>query len=322
MNTLSLFLGIVVTCGLVCAQSVKVGTGRSEAKDAKEAGAEAAAQAKAAWGKGTPKIVIVFAARSLVKQELVDGVAQHFDKTLIFGCEGYSPVTTVGNFAELGHTIPHGVAVLALGGDVSITVASEPVVAGPDKKAAFTASGEKLGAGLKDAVAAAKQSRIVLSFGNQHVGDNQPFMDGFYKGTGVVIPVVGAAAGGQGSKEIVKGEIVTGVNVAVLLAGNFKLGVGIAGGSEKLAAKAADAFTSATKEHGAKPIVAFVFDCGGRRGNMFKQKELADEFLFMKKIVPEAPIFGFYGGGEIGAVSLDKPSKGVGFHIAVATIYE
>ena len=321
MKKLGLFLGIAATCGMIHAQSVKVGSGRSEAKDAKEAGAEAAAQAKAAWGEGTPKIVIVFAARSLVKQELVDGIAQHFDKALIYGCEGYSPVTTAGNFAELGHTIPTGVAVLALGGDVTVVAASESVVAGPDKKAAFTASGEKLGATLKGAVEAAKQSRIVLSFGNQHVGDNQPFMDGFYRGTGVVLPVVGAAAGGQGSKEIVKGEIVAGVNVAILLAGNFKMGVGLAGGNDNLAAKAEDAFTSATKEFGTKPVVAFVFDCGGRRGNMFKQKELAAEFSFMKKIVPEAPIFGFYGGGEIGTIALDKPSKGVGFHIAVATIY-
>ncbi|MEI6646151.1 MAG: FIST N-terminal domain-containing protein [bacterium] len=321
MKKAGLFLGVVAMCGVMCAQGVKVGTGCSEAKNAKEAGAEAAARAKAAWGEGTPKIVIVFAARSLVKQELVDGVAQYFDKALIYGCEGYSPVTTVGNFAELGHTIPHGVVVLALGGEVSMTVASEPVVAGSDKKAAFSSNGEKLGVALKSAVEAAKQSRLVISFGNQHVGDNQPFMDGFYKGTGVVLPVVGAAAGGQGSKEIVKGEIVTGVNVAILLAGNFKLGVGLAGGNDKLAAKATDAFTSATKEHGSKPIVAFVFDCGGRRGNMFKQKELADEFLFMKKMVPEASIFGFYGGGEIGTVALDQPSKGVGFHIAVATIY-
>jgi hypothetical protein len=321
MKKAGLFLGAVALCGVIYAQGVRVGTGRSEAKDAKEAGAEAAAQAKAVWGEGTPKIVIVFAARSLVKQELVDGIAQHFDKALIYGCEGYSPVTQAGNFAELGQTIPTGVAVLVLGGDVSVTVASEPVGADADKKAAFTASGEKLGAGLKEAIASAKLSRMVLTFGNQHVGDNQPFMDGFYKGTGVVLPVVGAAAGGQGSKEIVKGEIVAGVNVAVLLAGNFKLGVGLAGGNDNLAAKATDAFISATKEFGTKPIVAFVFDCGGRRGNMFKQKELAAELLFMKKIVPEAPIFGFYGGGEIGTIALDKPSKGVGFHIAVATIY-
>jgi hypothetical protein len=317
----TLFLGMAVLCGMLNAQGVKVGTGSSEAKDAKGAGAEAAAQAKAAWGEGAPKIVFVFAARSLLKPELVEGVAQHFDKALIYGCEGYSPVTTTGNFAELGHTIPNGVAVLALGGDLSVTAASEPVLADPDKKAAFTSSGEKLGAAMKGAVEAAKQSRIVITFGNQHVGDNQPFMDGFYKGTGVTLPVVGAAAGGQGSKEIVKGEIVTGVNIAVLLSGTFKLGVGLAGGNDNLAAKATEAFTSATKEHGVKPVAVFVFDCGGRRGTMLKQKELATEFSNMKKVVPEAPLFGFYGGGEIGTVALDKPSKGVGFHIAVAAIY-
>lgn len=319
MKRVTLFLGMAATCGMLYAQGVKVGTGCSEVKDAKGAGAEAAAQAKAAWGEGTPKIV--FAARSLLKPELVEGVAQHFDKALIYGCEGYSPVTTTGNYSELGHTIPNGVAVLALGGDLSVTAASEPVAAGPDKKAAFQSSGEKLGAAMKGAVEAAKQGRIVITFGNQHVGDNQPFMDGFYKGTGVTLPVVGAAAGGQGSKAIVKGEIVTGVNIAVLLSGTFKLGVGLAGGNDNLAAKATEAFTRATKEHGVKPAAVFVFDCGGRRGTMLKQKELANEYSNMKKVVPEAPLFGFYGGGEIGTVALDKPSKGVGFHIAVAAIY-
>ena len=317
----TLFIGMAAMCGMLYAQGVKVGTGCSEAKDAKGAGAEAAAQAKAAWGEGAPKIVFVFAARSLLKPELVEGVAQHFDKALIYGCEGYAPVTTTGNFAELGHTIPTGVAVLALGGDISVTAASEPVTEGPDKKAAFASSGEKLGVALKGAVEVAKESRIIITFGNQHVGDNQPFMEGFYKGTGVTLPVVGAAAGGQGSKEIVKGEIVTGVNVAVLVSGSFKLGVGLAGGNDNLASKATEAFTSATKEHGVKPVAVFVFDCGGRRGTMLKQKELANEFSNMKKVVPEAPLFGFYGGGEIGTVSLDKPSKGVGFHIAVAAIY-
>lgn len=315
-------VGMVALCGLTHAQALKVGTGISENQDARMAGNEAAAQAKQAFGEGSPKIVIVFAARSQVKPELVEGVAQHFDKALIYGCEGYSPVTQAGNFAGRGHTIPQGVAVMALGGEVAVTAVSAPVQPGANKKAMFVACGEQLGAALKEPLAAAKQNKIVLTFGNQHVGDNQPLMDGFYKGIGAVIPVVGAAAGGQGSKEIVKGEVHTGVNIAVLIAGHFKLGVGLAGGNDDLAGKATEAFTHATKTHGKKPAVAFVFDCGGRRGNMAKQNILAAEHQNMKSVVPETPFFGFYGGGEIGTEALDKPSKGIGFHIVVATLYE
>lgn len=321
MKTWIQAIGMAGLCGLVHAQVLKVGTGVSENQDAKGAGSEAAAQAKQAFGAGTPKIVIVFGARSQVRPELVEGVAQHFDKTLIYGCEGYSPVTQAGNFAGRGHSIPHGVAVMALGGEVTVTAVSEPVHPSAEKVAAFVSCGEKLGAALKEALGAAKQKKIVLTFGNQHVGDNQPFMEGFYKGAGAIFPVVGAAAGGQGSKQIVKGDVVAGVNIAVLLAGEFKLGVGLAGGNDDLAGKATEAFTRATKEHGTKPAVAFVFDCGGRRGNMLKQNVLAAEYQNMKSVVPEAPLFGFYGGGEIGTEALDKPSKGVGFHIAVATLY-
>lgn len=321
MKTGGVLVSVILMGGLVSAQSIKVGTGCSVTADAKAAGAEAAAQAKAAWGEGAPKIVFVFAARSQVNQDLIEGVSQHFERTVIYGCEGYSPVTQRGNFAEFGHTIPKGVAVMALGGDVTLFSASEAVVVEKDKAHGFLINGEKLGAALKQAVEAAKQTRLVFSFGNQHVGDNQPFMEGFYKGVGANVPVIGAAAGGQGSKTIVKGELVTGANVAILLAGPFKLGVGLAGGNDNLAAKATEAFTQATKEHGQKPAVVLVFDCGGRRGTMLKQKELEAEFENMKKAVPDTPIFGFYGGGEIGTSSIAAPSKGVGFHIAVATLY-
>ncbi|MCL1920249.1 MAG: FIST C-terminal domain-containing protein [Kiritimatiellaeota bacterium] len=317
MKKVRVIVGAALACGMLQAQVLKVGTGASELADAKAAGAEAAAAAKAALGDTPAKAVIVFAARAQVNAELVEGVAQHFGKPLICGCEGYSPLTCKGNFAERGHGIPHGVAVLALGGDTEVTVAAECVLDG-----GFAASGEKLGVALKEAAQREAKSRLVLTFGNQHVGENQPLMDGFYKGLGVTLPVVGAAAGGQDAKEIVKGEVVTGVNVAVLLSGAYSFGVGLAGGGGDLAQKAAEAFAAATTAHGGKPVVAFVFDCGGRRGDMFKQKTLAAEFEAMRKAVPDAALFGFYGGGEIGTADAGERSRGVGFHIAVATLYE
>jgi len=324
MKKAGVMLSVALIGGMLQAQALKTGVGMSELTDAQAAGAEAAAMAKAMLGDAPAKVVIVFAARAQVRPELVEGLAKHFDKQLIYGCEGYSPLTNKGNFDALGHTIPHGVAVLALGGDAAVTVVSEPVLPGADNAARFTASGEKLGLALQSAARQEAKSRLVLMFGNQHVGDNQPLVTGFYKGLGesLTVPVVGAAAGGQDAKEIVKGEIVKGVNVAVLVSGAYDFGVGLAGGGGDLVQKAEEAFAAATKAHGNKPLVAFVFDCGGRRGDMVKQKTIAAEFEAMRKAAPDAMLFGFYGGGEIGTADKQERSRGVGFHIAVATLYE
>ena len=92
------------------------GIGQSAAETPLAAGTEAALGAKTALGATPPKIVVVFAARKFLVPELIQGVAASFDKALIYGCERYSPITAAGNFADQGHTISHGVAVMALGG--------------------------------------------------------------------------------------------------------------------------------------------------------------------------------------------------------------
>ena len=74
-------------------EKITVGVGSSENTSARLAGAEAAKKAKDALGGGRANVVIVFSARSQLGPELVDGVAESFDKALICGCEGYSPVT-------------------------------------------------------------------------------------------------------------------------------------------------------------------------------------------------------------------------------------
>jgi hypothetical protein len=41
----------------------------------------------------------------------------------------------------------------------------------------------------------------------------------------------------------------------------------------------------------------------------------------MLAIAPEVPLFGFYGGGEIGTAALADPAKGVGFSVASAALF-
>jgi hypothetical protein len=318
MCMVSLALG-AATAGEDTGHVLACGTGQSALPDARLAGAEAAHLAQAALGGAAPKLVVVFAARRMVGAELVAGVAEVFDRSLVYGGEGYAPVTAAGNFPDQGHTITSGVAVLALGGGVDVHTVVEAVRPESGQNA-FAACGQRLGEQLRAARQSAP-SRLILTFGNQHVGDNQPLVEGLLKALGTTVPIVGAAAGGSDAKEIVQGTVTNGVNVAVLLQGNFKLGVGLSGGGTNLVANTEQALTAACKAQPGKPALALVFDCGGRRGDLVQQKKIADEFTVMKKVVPEAPIFGFYGGGEIGTTDAAVPSRGVGFHVAAAALF-
>ena len=298
-----------------------IGIGQSGAVDAKAAGKEAADEAKSALGAAEPKIVIVFAARPQLTSQLVDGVAEVFDKALVYGCEGYSSLTPAGNFAERGQAIAAGVSVMAIGGDVAFTAASAEVGKPADKADSarvFRENGKALGDALKEAWGAAHAGKLIITFGNQHVGDNQPFVEGMAEVFGSDIKMVGAAAGTGGAKEIVRGEIVAATNVAILMTGNFKVNTDAANGDEVQTADAA--FKSVLANGGDKAAFIFVFDCGGRRGNMVKAGTLAQEWQTMKSNARTIPFFGFYGGGEIGHKSPDGPCKGVGVHIATAAV--
>ena len=272
-------------------------------------------------GAASPKIVLVFAARPQLTPQLVEGVAEIFDKALIYGCEGYSSLTPAGNFADRGHAISSGVSVMALGGDVAFSTASAEVGKPADKAdgtRVFHENGKALGAALKEAWGAAHAGKLIITFGNQHVGSNQAFVEGVAEVLGNDIKMVGAAAGGGGAKEIVRGEIVTGTNIAILMTGHFKVKTAAANGDEVQTADAA--FKSVLAKGGEKAALIFVFDCGGRRGNMLKAGTLVQEWQTMKSNAGTIPFFGFYGGGEIGHKTPDGPCQGVGVHIATAAV--
>ena len=321
MHIPRLFVAIILPAlALVGAETPALlsGIGQSAAETPLAAGTEAALSAKTALGATSPKIVVVFASRKFLVPELIQGVAASFDKALIYGCEGYSPITAAGNFADQGHTITHGVAVMALGGSATVTVATDTVATGKDK-ARFTASGARLAKGLVRDPAA--PGAIILSFGNQHVGDNQLLVDGLWPALGSQIHLLGVAAGGDAAKEIVRGEIVSGTNVALLIQGDFTVGTGLAGGNkEQTVAKATEALTAAQAGKADKPAdLVLVFDCGGRRGTLVKAQQIAPEFAAIRSATGESPLFGFYGGGEIGM--LDGKPTGVGYHVSAAALW-
>lgn len=292
------------------------GVGSSALADAKAAGQEAAQRAKAVLSGAKPQAVVVFAARSQINEALVEGVAASFDSAIIHGCEGYSPLTSDGNFADQGHTIKGGVAVLAIAGAEAVAVAS----AGTQDEGKWETCGKKIGEQLKSQLGDATDGKLILTFGDQHVGQNGPYLKGLYSVIDPKTPVVGAAAGGSDAKEIVAGKIVKGVNVALLIKGRFEARLACNGGKGDLVAKAKSSVDSVFTGGRDNVKIVFVFDCGGRRGEMTKQGVLAKELEAMRTAAGAVPLFGFYGGGEIGATKIGESAQGVGFSCATAAV--
>jgi len=319
-----LFAAGVVAAGMLCrADAAPVfATGQSGLRDARAAGAEAAGKAKAALGANPAKVVLVFSARPQTNSQLIDGLSEVFDKSLVYGCEGYSSLTLDGNFADRGHSIPAGVSVMAIGGDVSITPVSAQVgapSANANAASVYRQNGKAIGAALKEAYATALPGKLILTFGNQHVGNNQPFVTGVQDVLGKDIKMVGAAAGGSEAAEIVGGTIVKGTNIALLMAGHFKVNTAAGTGKQHVNA-ANETFKEVLNTGAEKASVIFVFDCGGRRADMIKANTLGQELDAMKANAGKTPIFGFYGGGEIGHQTLEGPCQGVGYHVAAAAV--
>ncbi len=302
---------------LASAAPLRVGVGSSSEPDPARAGTAAAEQARAALGGTAPKLVIVFAARRQLVPALVDGLAAIFPRDLIYGCEGYSPLTTTGNFADQGHTARNAVAVLALGGDAAITVAA----ADAKGEAGHARCGRELGEALRPKLSP-DAGHVIFTFGDQHVGKpNAELVRGLRKVLGDTTRIAGAAAGHANAKEIVRGRIVTATNIAVLVTGDFHVRTATRGGQGDLVGKAREAFQTVCGAGTATPFLGLVFDCGGRRGQLVKQKVLAQEHDVMRQLAPDTPLFGFYGGGEIGAKDDTSPAEGVGFCVSVAGLF-
>ena len=100
----------------------------------------------------------------------------------------------------------------------------------------------------------------------------------------------------------------------------LEIGVGLSRSKDPKAAGAEAARKAKTALGDRKPKLVLVFDCGGRRGMMLKNKNFPKELEAMKEVAGSAPIFGFYGSGEIGQAGCDSPAHGVGYHISACAI--
>jgi len=294
----------------LAAKAISVGNGLSSSKDAGEAGADAAKQAKAALGDQKPELVLVYHSGDFNKNpdKVLEGVASVFDSKKIYGCSGYAALTQAGNEGT--------VAVLALGGKIKVTAAVAKTAGGDDDKVC----GQKIGEALKEA-AEAKGGKVMLLFGDCHVPRDDTVTKGVCSVLGEKFPIVGGAAGNRGII-YVEGKQVEKSNLGLLISGDFKCGFGLKKDMtpEGLVNSAGEAFKSAIGKNKDNCALVLVFDCGGRRGALLKHKSFPKELDAMRDVAGDAPIFGFYGSGEIGRADCESAPQGVGYHISACAI--
>lgn len=285
------------------------GNGYSDLEDAKQAGAEAAAKAKAKLGDTKAKLVLVFdqvPAKPDAKAQMLEGIASVFDASIIYGCSSYAPITQDSNTGI--------VAVLAIGGDIEVV----PAVA--NLEGGHAGCGTRIGQSLKAGGVTEADGTLVMLFGSCHVNSNDALVKGVCGVLGEKFPVVGGAAS-KGEFVYYQGKVTKEKsNVGIALMGDFKcsFAAGNAPGSDKEAVIAV-AGTAATQAVGDdKPLLTFAFDCGGRRGQM--GGEIGRELALIKGAIGDTPLFGFYGSGETGPKDNDSAPQGVGYHVFICVI--
>ena len=298
------------------------GIGLSELADPLAAADEAAGEANAAL-EGTPaKFVFVGAANSQVVPELVEGVKKHFPAEIIYGCQVSSPLVAESNFPDVKTIdIPAGVEVWALGGDVDIEVFTVSTDI-EDADVPYEEAGIQLGQRIRPSLEAlSRPGKLIFTFGDQYNGSNKELIAGLNEGLDGIYLITGGAAGNKDAKEIVKGEIVTGTDVAVLIGGEFRLAHTLKGGTHT--PETADEVLATALEQGGKeePFFAMLFNCRRRRQGMIENNQLAGELENIRRRLPGMDFFGFYGPGEVGSEKPGDPSKGVGFTITATLFY-
>ena len=322
MKRNEIVLAVVLSAAILAAMpgqaagEMAVATGCSEAKDATQAGQEAAQKAKAALKGAAAEVVLVFdsvGGGQAAKQKVLDAVAKEFDASIVYGCAAYNAITI--------ETVSASVGVLALGGDIEVEASLAPLVKGANGKNDYEACGRKNGEGLKDAAARSKDAgKLLVLIGDCHVPSDDLLTKGVCSVLGEKFPIGGGAA--MGGLTYCKGKVVPRSNLGLLISGDFKVSPSLMNSPSKNSMDqvnvAAEAFKKAVADDKDKLIMVFAFECGGRRGQMGADRP--KELGLMKAVSGKAPIFGFYGSGEIGRKDSKSAPRGVGFHISVCAI--
>ncbi len=314
LSVVVMFTGAVAEEDECCAEGgccsatagIAQGNGYSNLTDAKQAGAEAAAKAKAALGDQQPKVVLVFdqiEGGIEAKKAMLDGVNSVFDASIVYGCAAYAPITQDCNTGT--------VAVMALGGEIQVVPTISNLEGGHE------ACGKRIGAELAKAEICDSLGQIVLLMGACHGPANDPLAKGAASELGE--NVVLAGGGAQGARTDDQGHCPTQMNPWTLATRQFACGSSMLKDQTSKEAVLATAKKACTEALGGKKAALILaFDCGGRR--MLLAEDAPDELAAIREVVGETPVFGFYGSGETGARTTGGPACGDGYHISILTL--
>lgn len=284
------------------------GVGMSSLDEPFRAGAEAALRARKALGGTEASLVLVFDrldGDAEARRRLIEGIGWFFDTAIVYGCNGFGPITRDGNTGTVG--------VLALG-DIVQTFSACADVGGSHERC-----GDSLGRALKPEMAKARGAKLAVLLGDCHVPANDSLVRGFVGATGPGIPVVGGSCPLNGYVYD-RGVVKQGVNLALLIAGEFRPGFALRAAQQPdaIASVAKQAAAAAVGDRGSDLALALVFDCVSRLQALGPNAQ--DELAALRQITGHAPLFGFYGSGEIGMDAAGSAPRGVGAHLSIAAL--
>jgi hypothetical protein len=282
------------------------GVGMSSLADPFRAGAEAALRARKALGGIGAGAVLVFdrlEGNADARRRLMEGIGWFFDTEIVFGCNGFGPIVRESNTGTVG--------ILALGESIAVASACADVAGNHE------ACGAALARSLKPSLEKAAGGKLAVLLGDCHVPANDSLVRGFAGVAGSALPVVGGSCPLNGFIYD-RGVVKQGVNIALLLSGEFRLGFGMkaAPQPEAIPSTARDAAAAAVGDRAGDLALLLVFDCVSRIQALGARAP--EELAALREVAKGAPLFGFYGSGEIGMDAVGAQPRGAGAHIAAA----
>lgn len=306
--------------GLIASSGQSIGGEKVTDAEAQDLTEQAIDQALKNFGAAQPKLVLVFENFGR-RSGMMKGLAKVGDIPMIGVYTGGYPTLGLAGFPERGKKT--GIIVMALGGDVEIQTATLDNIKMPikdwewkkqknpdgtpwsDEKIAeergksieqHQAWGEELAGKLQ---VREGKTNLFLQLGCQHVPRMTWITDGCKKVFPASVHYIGIAAADHGgvytSFKDYKGDRLLGI----MISGDFD--VAEAGSAAEIDKKQVDQLAvwrekieQTSKELGGKPDAAFIVGCAGWHNKLEEKCAITNELL------GGVPVFGAFGGGEIG----------------------
>jgi hypothetical protein len=310
----AIFIAVFLGVFSVSAQQFSAVTASSSDASFLTAARQAAQQVKTSLGGAAAKLVLVTSKGP--NADVMKGVVESFDSTIVFGAPETNILTSQGRTAN--------VIVTAFAGPVSFSTAVYNV------NGNYAACGDSLGLALKTTYNNVPNGNgsLILLFGDCLQPNNNNVVQAMVTRLGKSAPIAGAARGDGFTPAVYcRGKVQSGVCMAVLVWGDFVAHAGMAIGTSS--STAAENLTQAGKAtHSAiagqpdKAALCMIFDCDGRYGHLSGSTALTSELDTFTTITGTGvPLMGTYGGGEMGRASDTSAAVGAAYSISVVGFF-